>query len=667
MRRHDVFQKDPYKKKKKKEKIRPVYYLVLCVAVYIAAVGGYALWSYDTTEHLILDDVDADLLMTAKSLKYILAPDFHDRAVDAQSIEPAEVDRNRIAVSDFAAESKVAYAYTLVEKQSRFYFTAPTVTEAELSSRRNWYFHPYDDAPNAFAKALGGGKPVFATYSDQWGTFRSVAIPEHSPGGRPYLACADYDISHVQGLISAQFWQSSLTALVLSAFSLPFILLYVFNTRAHIRRYETIRQQLVKQIADSGQIAQMALKTHAELDQIFQCSAEGLLVVDPDNTILRINQTLLNMLGYENDACTGRCCHDLLGCPHCHTEQCPVTIIRSGGQDVVEQDVEKRMPDGSRRPFLVSSSAMRALTGKLIGVVISLKDVSDSRQAVQLRQAKAEAEAANQAKSEFLAKMSHEIRTPLNGIIGMAEAVLTTRLDSSQRRALGIVEQESNHLLRIINNILDFSKIEAGKLEIEKISMNLRQVLDQVGENMAVTASAKGLELNTYLSPGIPGRLLGDPTRLRQVLLNLTGNALKFTHHGEVVVRGRLVDLADTHATVRFSVEDSGIGIPGEKQAAIFDSFTQADGSTTRQYGGTGLGTTISKQLVELMGGTIDLSSEPGKGTTVSFILSFDIPEGTAELSPSALPDDKTLKAIIIDDCGTSLMVGRPVPANPWL
>ena len=261
---------------------------------------------------------------------------------------------------------------------------------------------------------------------------------------------------------------------------------------------------------------------------------------------------------------------------------------------------------------------------------------------------------ASRAKSDFLARMSHEMRTPLNGIIGMTEATLTTSLDEKQQRLLGIIERESNHLLNIINNVLDFSKIESGKCEIETIELNLRHIMDEVGESIALQASHKGLELNVYLSPDTPGHLLGDPTRLRQVLLNLAANALKFTEVGEIYIKAELLAQSQSQASVRFSVEDTGIGIPKSRQKDIFESFAQVDGSTTRKFGGTGLGTTISKQLVGLMGGSLELESAEGRGTRIWFDLTFHR-SGLGEAACSEAPLLWTdLKVLIVDDCNIS-------------
>ena len=277
------------------------------------------------------------------------------------------------------------------------------------------------------------------------------------------------------------------------------------------------------------------------------------------------------------------------------------------------------------------------------------------------------AEQASEAKSDFLAKMSHELRTPLNGIIGMAEIALSTELDERQRQMVQIIDRESTALLRIINDILDFSKVEAGKMEIEIHPFDLRRLLDEVADTMGPQARRKGLELVTQLGQAVPKRLRGDAMRIKQVLLNLAGNALKFTDQGQILVAVMMEKETDHQVHIEWSVKDTGIGIPKEKQAAIFEGFTQADESTTRKYGGTGLGITISQQLVELMGGRLSLESQEHVGTTFRFTLALDRqpndtghgkePSVSDESDPEAPADHSGKRILLVEDYPTNQQV----------
>jgi PAS domain S-box-containing protein len=428
--------------------------------------------------------------------------------------------------------------------------------------------------------------------------------------------------------------------------------LRVEQRTAELRQEITVRKEAEAALRESEQ------RTRLLLDS----TAEGIYGLDLNGQCTFSNRAALRLLGCSDvSELLGRNMHDLAH--HSHpdgsrypTPDCSIyQTLRTGEASHSDTEVFWRS-DGTSFPAEYWSYPIER-DGKIVGAVVTLIDITTRRAAQHaMLMAKEAAESSNRAKSEFLANMSHEIRTPMNGIIGMTELALDTPLNQEQREYLQLVRSSADSLLRVINDVLDFSKIEAGRLDLDQTDFDLPELVNQTLKTLAVRAHKKGLELSSRIAPNVPPMLSGDPDRVRQILVNLVGNAIKFTHQGSVVVE---VGGANGAAEIdpfrfHFVVRDTGIGIPVEKQQVIFEAFSQADGSTTRRYGGTGLGLTITKRLVEMMGGKIWVESQPGEGSTFHFTLKLAPPQKSGSKRNARRTELESLHVLIVDDNETN-------------
>jgi PAS domain S-box-containing protein len=355
---------------------------------------------------------------------------------------------------------------------------------------------------------------------------------------------------------------------------------------------------------------------------LIESNIDALMTTDPSGIISDVNKQMEQLTGCTRDELIGAPFKDYFTDPE-RAEAGIRRVLRE--KSVTDYELTARARDGKQTVVSYNATTFYDRNRKLQGVFAAARDVTERKRVeMELKQAKAVAESASRTKSDFLASMSHEIRTPMNAIMGIADLLAKTTLTSEQDKYVQVFRRAGDNLLNLINDILDLSKVEASQLELERTGFSLMDQLEIVMEMVAAKAHEKGLALVCEIAPNVPADLVGDPTRLRQVLLNLIGNAVKFTESGEVSLHVML-ELDTLVPTLRFTVSDSGIGIPAEKLERVFERFTQADTSTTRRFGGSGLGLTISKRLVELMGGRIWVESEVGEGSMFAFAVPFEI------------------------------------------
>jgi PAS domain S-box-containing protein len=423
---------------------------------------------------------------------------------------------------------------------------------------------------------------------------------------------------------------------------------------------------LTREIADHRQTEEELRKVSGFTDSIIENLPIMLFVKDAESLkFQRFNAAGQELTGFRAEELVGKSDFDLFPSDEAaHFMSKDREVLRERKLVDIPEEVirtrsgEERILHTKKIPITDEHGAPRYLVG------IS-EDITELKRAeAELRQARAAAEAASSAKSEFLANMSHEIRTPMNGIIGMTELALDTELTDEQREYLEMAKSSADYLLTVINDILDFSKIEAGKLEIDQIDFRLRDCVEETAATLALRAHKKGLELACHVLADVPDALVGDPGRLRQILVNLIGNAIKFTESGEVVVRVEVESQTGDQVVLRFAVADTGVGIPREKAGLLFKAFSQVDSSTTRKYGGTGLGLAITAQLAHLMGGRAWVESDVGRGSTFHFSASFRRSTNPPSIIPPEAASLDGLPVLVVDDNATNRRILQEMLTN---
>jgi len=449
--------------------------------------------------------------------------------------------------------------------------------------------------------------------------------------------------------------QKTLLDMLLPAIAINMeILAGSIETQQALEESQTLTRVLEKLAAELGASQKSLVQIEERSRLILGSVNEGIWGLDVEGRTTFVNQAAAAMVGYSVEELTGPLMHPLVHYAHqdgseYHQEHCPMHLSFKDGESRNISDEVFWRKDGSSFPVEYSTSPLHK-DGEIVGAVVVFRDITERKLAEEaIMAARLAAEEATQMKSDFLANMSHEIRTPMNAIIGMTHLALQTELNPKQRNYMVKVDAAATGLLGIINGILDFSKIEAGKMEFEHVDFNLEEVMEHLADLSVIKAQDKGLELLFDLCLDVPTALIGDPLRLGQVLINLVNNAIKFTEKGEIIVAVHLVAGGPDEVQLGFEVTDSGVGLSEEQRNRLFNAFSQADSSTTRKYGGTGLGLTISKRLVEMMGGEIGVKSEPGIGSTFFFTARFGVQAEQRRLDTSSL-DTQGLRVLVVDD-----------------
>ncbi|MCW2278326.1 hybrid sensor histidine kinase/response regulator [Heliophilum fasciatum] len=403
-----------------------------------------------------------------------------------------------------------------------------------------------------------------------------------------------------------------------------------------------------------------------------RCIGDGVIITDVQGIVEYMNASAEQITGWSDNTALGRHFDDVFQIIHYQTGEPMIgplaESLQTGEAVGLQKDATLVAKNGSKYYVSASCSSIKDTDGVFAGFIVVFRDITRIKKMEKelwaernkLQVLKEEAEAANKVKSEFLANMSHEIRTPLNGIVGMVDLTLMTDLSAEQRENLNVAKGCAISLLTVINDILDFSKMEAGKLTVEKIDFDIEKLFEEIIKAHLGTTRKKNLAIASHLSPHIPRFLKGDPIRLQQVLNNLINNAIKFTEQGTITVVGEVTKRDDEEVEIQFSITDTGIGITQKDQEKLFKNFSQVDGSITRKFGGTGLGLVISKQLVEIMGGSMRVQSELGKGSTFSFLLPYTIGNRpAAKTSPLSIAKktSKPLYLLLVEDNRVNQMV----------
>jgi PAS domain S-box-containing protein len=629
-------------------------------------------WS---TRRFVEDAVGDQMVMEAQIVAHLVAIAEQKRP---NGLPPADIDQHLKEIARFAKTQKgYDYEFWVTDSAGKVYMGTEGV---------EFTFQPDQPQAGVFLKLIDAG-PDRADYVVQESRVREIDDLEYKYVGvggvdKPRIVEVGY---RTDSLLAELVYKNAMlaagvAALLLAAGAISYVALRRLVTApldqliraakaVEADRYQMGSLAAVRARKDElGSLAavfeDMVGKLATRYESLVNTMRAVVIKVNGNRVITFANSYASELLGYANSELVGQPLSRII--PPDWQDQVGQRIDSLRGGEVQVNEINPNVTKSGDRLWMAWSNRLVA-TGdggeqELLCVGNDVTEEMRRKKQLEdligeLKTARQTAEEATRAKSDFLANMSHEIRTPMNAVIGMSHLALLTDLSPKQRDYLRKIDGSAKALLRIINDILDFSKIEAGRLDVESVPFDLEEVLDNLAGLVTVKAEEKGLEVLFRTDEGVPLDLVGDPLRLGQILLNLSGNAVKFTKEGEVVVSVRAVEVQDDRAVLEFSVQDTGIGMTPEQAAKLFQPFTQADTSTTRKFGGTGLGLSISKRLVELMGGRIWVESEPGRGSTFRFTAAFGR-AGRPRARPATLVGDlRGLRVLVVDDSETSRQI----------